>query len=282
MGMFTVIPQDTFESMQLDAGVLLTSFNPASPTAPNDSDIVCATTGGITVTCQPEYSDLGEDVDNVPNNMKELKHLDSWTCSIEFTSLDTSPEGIRLALGAADITAQSGKIVPRKDLAQSDFSDIWWVGDKADGGLVAVKLKNALSTEGFSLQTTKNGKGQTSCTLTGHVSMSAQDVMPMEFYSLGGTGLATLSLSSFGGASGKTTITVSGYTPASGESYKYKLGSTSTPVTYEQVLTTGWTAWNGSDDITATTGQYITVAVVTTSNNKAQAAGSVMVTATAS
>lgn len=282
MGMFTVIPQDTFESMQLDAGVLLTSFDPANPAAPDDEDIVCATTGGINIVCQPEYSDLGEDVDNVPNNMKELKHLDSWTCSLGFTSLDTSAEGIRLALGAADITAASGKIVPRKDLSQDDFGDIWWVGDKADGGLVAVKLKNALSTEGFSLQTTKNGKGQTSCTLTGHVSIDAQSVMPMEFYSLDGTGLASLRLTSFGGASGKTTITVAGYTPASGESYKYKLGSAPVTVEYEDVLTTGWTAWNGSDDITATTGQYITVAVVTTSNNKAQAAGSVMVTATAS
>lgn len=187
MGMFTVIPQDTFESMQLDAGVLLTTFNPASPAAPADADIVCATTGGINVVCQPEYSDLGEDVDNVPNNMKELKHLDSWTCSLEFTSLDTSAEGIRLALGAADITAVTGKIVPRKDLEQTDFGDIWWVGDKADGGLVAVKLKNALSTEGFSLQTTKNGKGQTSCTLTGHVSIDAQNEMPMEFYVLDGS-----------------------------------------------------------------------------------------------
>lgn len=184
MGMFTVIPQDTFESMQLDAGVILTTFDPANPAAPADSAIVCATTGGINVVCQPEYSDLGEDVDNVPNNMKELKHLDSWTCSLAFTSLDTSPEGIRLALGAADITVSSGKIVPRKDLEQSDFGDIWWVGDKADGGIVAVKLKNALSTDGFSLQTTKNGKGQTSCTLTGHVSLNAQDTMPMEFYSL--------------------------------------------------------------------------------------------------
>ena len=64
------------------------------------------------------------------------------------------------------------------------LGDLWWVGDKADGGIVAVKLKNALSTEGFSLQTTKNGKGQTACTLTGHVSMSAQDTMPMEFYVL--------------------------------------------------------------------------------------------------
>lgn len=183
-GTYTVIPQDTFEAMQLDAGVLLTQFDPASPAAPADADIICATTGGINVVCAPTYSDLGEDVDNVPNNMKELKHLDGWECTFGFTSLDTSAEGIRLALGAADVTASSGKIVPRANLSQDDFDDLWWVGDKADGGFVAVKLLNALSTDGFNLQTTKNGKGQTACTLTGHVSINDQSTMPMEFYSL--------------------------------------------------------------------------------------------------
>lgn len=186
MGMFTVIPQSTFEEMQMDAGVLLNTFDPSSPAKPADSAIICATTGGIQVTCAAEYSDLGEDVDNCPNNMKELKHLDSWDCGLEFTSLGTSTESIRLALGAADITAQSGKIVPRRNLEQTDFTDIWWVGDRADGGLVAVKLKNALSVDGFSLQTTKNGKGQVSVNLRGHVSISDQDTMPMEFYSIEG------------------------------------------------------------------------------------------------
>lgn len=279
MGRFTVIPQSTFEEMQMDAGVLLTTFNPANPVSPQDTDIICATTGGIKVTCAAEYSDLGEDVDNCPNNMKELKHLDSWDCGLEFTSLGTSAEAIRLALGAADITAVSGKIVPRRDLEQADFSDVWWVGDRADGGLVAVKLINALSVDGFSLQTTKNGKGQVSVNLRGHVSIDNQNTMPMEFYSLEGSGLDSLNVTSFGGASsGKTSITVSGHTLASGESYKYRLGSAPVAVEYEDVLSTGWTAWNGSDEITATTGQIITVAVVTTSNNKAQAAGHVMVT----
>lgn len=102
----------------------------------------------------------------------------------------------------------------------------------------------------------------------------------MEFYSIDGTSLARLALFSAGGSSsGKTAISVSGYTLASGESYKYKLASAPVPVAYEDVLTTGWTAWNGSDDITATTGQYITVAAIVTSSNKAHAAGSVMVTA---
>lgn len=282
-GKFTVIPQSTFEEMQMDAGVLLNTFNPAQPTAPADGAIICATTGGITATCAAEYSDLGEDVDNCPNNMKELKHLDGWNCSLEFTSLGTSPEAIKLALGAADIDGTDAtKIVPRRDLDQDDFTDIWWVGDRADGGMVAIQLLNALSTEGFSIETTKSGKGQIGVTLTGHVSIDAQDVVPMVFYSASGDGLDALRITSFGGASGKTSITVSGHTPSSSESYKYKLGSASESVTYDQVLTTGWTSWDGSSDITATTGQIITVAVVKTSDNKAKAAGHVMVTATAS
>lgn len=227
MSTYTVVPQDTFESMQLDAGVLLTSFDPASPSAPADEDIVCATTGGINVVCQPEYSDLGEDVDNVPNNMMELKHLDSWTCTLGFTSLDTSAEGIRLALGAADITAATGKIVPRKDLSQDDFTDIWWVGDKADGGIAAVKLKNALSTEGFNLQTTKNGKGQTACTLTGHVSIDAQSDMPMEFYVLEGSNIEyeAATLTSAGFKYGVTYYTRTGS------------GTSQSPYVYTQVAT---------------------------------------------
>ena len=182
MGLFTVIPQDTFDGLQLDAGVLLKKFDPAKVAAPADEDIICATTGGINISCVPTYSDLGEDVDNCPTNTKELKHLDGWDCKMSFTSLGTSPENIKLALGAA--TVSTTKVTPNRDLKQADFSDIWWVGDRADGGVVAACLKNALSTGGFTLQTTKNGKGQVSVELTGHVSIDAQDTMPMEFYSI--------------------------------------------------------------------------------------------------
>lgn len=124
---------------------------------------------------------------NCPNNTKELKHLDGWECKISTTALGTTPEMIKLSLGAADIDATTtSKITPRRDLNQSDFSDIWWVGDKMDGGFVAVRLINALSTGGFSLKTTKNGKGNLTLELTGHVSINAQQTMPMEFYSVEG------------------------------------------------------------------------------------------------
>lgn len=180
MGLFTRIPENTFTGLQLDAGILLRNFDPANP-AVTDADIICATTGGINPQCIATYSDLGEDVDNCPPNMKELKKLDGWDCRISTTALGNDPDTIRLALGAAD---KAGKrVVPRRELKQTDFSDLWWVGDRADGGFVAICLKNALSTGGFSLQTSKNGKGQISIEITGHVSIEAQNIVPMQFYS---------------------------------------------------------------------------------------------------
>lgn len=186
MGRFSVISQEAFDEFQVDAGILLKTFDTESPELV-DSDIICATTGGINPTCVPTYSDMGEDVDNVPIGMKELMHLDGWETTLGFTALNTTPEVIRMSLGAADIDAESGKITPRRDLKDTDFADIWWVGDRTDGGLVAIRLINALSTSGFSLQTTKNGKGQIAVTLAGHVSIAAQDVVPMEFYVQEGT-----------------------------------------------------------------------------------------------
>lgn len=183
MGKFTVIPKNTFDALQMDAGVLLKNFNPDNPVAPKDEDIICATTGGINPSCVPTYSDFGEDVDNVPLNMMELKHLDSWECKIATTGLGTSAELIHLALGAADIV-DGNKVVPRAAIKLTDFTDLWWVGDKANGGCVAIQLKNALSTGGFSLQTTKNAKGTVALEITGHVSINAQKEVPMVFYSI--------------------------------------------------------------------------------------------------
>lgn len=185
MGRFTVIPADTFKALQLDAGVLLKTFDPSSPTV-TDEAIITATTGGVQIAVTPTYSDTGEDVDNCPVNTKELKHLDSWEVTLSTTSLGTSPDLIKFALGAAEVTTASGKVTPGTTLKQTYFSTMWWVGDKADGGFVAAKLINALSTGGFSLQTSKNGKGQTAITITCHPSISAQDVVPVEFYSIDG------------------------------------------------------------------------------------------------
>lgn len=183
MGKFNKIPEDTFNALQLEAGVLLRTFDPANPEEPKDEDIITATSGGVQASCTPTFSDMGEDVDNVPVNMKELKKLDSWECKLSTTALRTDAKTIRLALGCADINTEKSQIVPRMELKQTDFSDIWWVGEKANGGLVAIRLINALATSGFTLQSGKNAKGTVALELTGHVSINNQRQVPMEFYS---------------------------------------------------------------------------------------------------
>ena len=180
MGKFTKVSQDTFKELQLEAGLVLNTFDPTGATDVEDADIVCATTGGININCKPTFTDYGSDIDNVPNNMLEFKEIDGWDCSIGFTALNASAEVIKLALGAADVV--DGKITPRFSMSKDDTSDIWWVGERADGGFVACRLLNSLSTEGLTLKTSKAGKGQISCTLTGHISIDNQDSVPMEFY----------------------------------------------------------------------------------------------------
>jgi len=92
-------------------------------------------------------------------------------------------------------------------------------------------------------------------------------------------GSITVTSSASATTSGKTAITLAGYSPATGETLKYKVADTAPSVTYGQNLK-NWTTWNGSDEITAATGKGITVAYVD-ANYRAQAAGSATVTAKA-
>ncbi len=94
--------------------------------------------------------------------------------------------------------------------------------------------------------------------------------------------LIPLSVASAAGtAAGDTAITVTGYTKAANESYKYKVATGTAPAAalYE-VLDGTWTAWNGTSDITAATDKKITIAVVD-ATGAVIAAGSATVTAKA-
>lgn len=92
-------------------------------------------------------------------------------------------------------------------------------------------------------------------------------------------GAITVTSSASSTTSGKTAISLAGYSPATGETLKYKVADTAPSVTYGQNLK-NWTTWNGTDEITAATGKGITVAYVD-ANYRAQAAGSATVTAKA-
>ena len=180
---FTKISKEAFKSMQINAGVVLNKFDPSGTTEIQDADIICATSGGVTAECKPNITDLGDDVDNCQKNTAELMQIENYDCTLSFTALNATTDVIKLALGAADVAEK--KVTPRMTLdpteSTGDFKDIWWVGDTIDGGYVAVRLMNALSTGGLTLKTTDKGKGNISVTLTGCPRLGS-DTVPMEWY----------------------------------------------------------------------------------------------------
>ena len=188
---FTQIPTTAMEEMQLNAGVLLSNFTPSTAEV---SGIIGATTGGIKFSAIPAYSDFGEDIDNCPKNMMELKRQDSVEVKISGTFVTVTTAVAKKLMAAADIgTSDQTKITPRNDLKTEDFADLWWVGDYSDkngatnGGFVAIHVMHALNTGGFQLQTGDKSKGQFPFEFTGHYSIDAQNVVPYEVYIKAGT-----------------------------------------------------------------------------------------------
>ena len=191
---YTKIPTDTFKNLQLNAGVLLKSFDVETQAMAADS-IVGATSGGVSFTAGPSFIAFGEDIDNCPKNMKEMKKLDSWEAKMSGTFASVSKSLAKTLVGAADLSGS--KIAPRNDLAAADFSDLWWVGDYSEvnedgtstgkAGFIAIHLLNSLSTGGFSIQSSDKGKGQFEFEFTGHYSMEDQDNVPFEVYVQEGT-----------------------------------------------------------------------------------------------
>lgn len=188
---FTQIPQDTFKNIQLNAGILAKEFVPATGAV---TDILGATSGGVTFEATPTYTDYGDDIDNCPKNTKELKRLDSWEAKMSGSFVTVTADLAKLLIAAGDAdSADATHIVPRNDIDTADFGDVWWIGDYSDengdknGGFCAVHLLNALSTGGFKITSSDKSKGTFDFEFTGHYSTDTQDTVPFEVYIKAGT-----------------------------------------------------------------------------------------------
>lgn len=191
MAKYTRIPENTFKELQMNAGILVDSFNPKTGEVGN---LIGATTGGITFSDTPEYSDFGEDIDNCPKNTMELKKMENREVVLSGTFVSVSPAAAKMLSGSADVDPHdTTHIIPRRDLLMSDFTEVWFVGDYSeintgeDAGFLAIRVFNALNTSGFAIQSTDKGKGQFAFSFTGHYSMEAQDVVPYEIFIKAGT-----------------------------------------------------------------------------------------------
>ena len=185
---FTQIRETTFEELQVNAGVVLKTFDPTTFTGELAlENILFATSGGTTITDTPEFRDAGEGIDNAPKNMKEFKKLVRREVKISGSKVTFTPESVKADMAAADISTVEGKtdvtkITPRDTLKDEDFMDFWVVGDYGVGGYMAVHIMNALSVSGFNWKTTDQDNGTSDFEYTAHYSINNQSQVPYEVY----------------------------------------------------------------------------------------------------
>lgn len=174
-----------------------------------------------------------------------------------------------------------------------------YVGDPAQDYCLSHRVKygtgNAVVTR-YVYFNLLNGKGETgSCSIIvnsdGSGNAGESSAVDIEFKKIGATPteytyagpvavLASLNVTTQEGTDvGDTKVNV---TPARdmANSYRYKTGAGLAKPAYNEVCTAGYTEWNGTDDITANTGEQILVVEVD-AENRAKAAGIGTVTARA-
>jgi len=186
---FTKVPANTFETIQMNAGIIATSFVPSTGVV---DGIMGATTGGFTFKSNPTFEDFGSDVDNVPANTKQLKRVMAYDPAASGNFVTVTAASAKSLAGAADVSGT--KITPRASLQTSDFADVWIIGDYSDknegaanAGYVAIHIIDALNIAGFQWSTTKDGKGQFAFDFHGHYDLTDIDTVPFEIYVKAGT-----------------------------------------------------------------------------------------------
>lgn len=101
---YTQVPLSVFAEMQFNAGILVRGFNATTGTF---TEIIGATSGGFTISAVPTFKNLGDGIDNMPPNMKELKTIESWEVKASGTFISVTAELLKMLASAADITGET-------------------------------------------------------------------------------------------------------------------------------------------------------------------------------
>lgn len=190
-GQYTKYPADLTETVQMNAGVIVDGFTPATGVIGN---ILGATNSGITFDPHPSYEDLGEDIDNLPANTWQMKRVKGYDPVLSGTFRTVTASLVKLLSGAGAFDAEDAKrFIPDHALKAADFRDIWVIGDYSShnsgtgatgtyAGYIAIHLKNALNAGGFRWKSNRDGKGEFAFEFHGHYDLQDPDGAPFEVY----------------------------------------------------------------------------------------------------
>lgn len=189
--MITGLRPETFEHLQLNAGVFLRNFDYS---AIKDADaledavidaleaggdkILGATIGGGSFQMTPSIRQIEADGMRYP--IKGSTVNDMWTVKLTGTMKECRPENFKDALICADMTESEDKKVTtikvRTDIKDQDYiPSLCWVGDTSKG-FVLIDIKNALNLTGANFTFTDKGEGSLPFEFQAH----AADLKSME------------------------------------------------------------------------------------------------------
>lgn len=175
-GNTTALRSDTFNNLQLNAGILLKDLNYSSVTDATAlktaianiisggsspiGELVGATRGGGTFTVTREMRT--PEIDGMRYGFKGSDFVDSTDAYLSTTLVEVTADNVAdlLATGTATTSGKKTTIKMNTAITSSDYlTNVCWVGDLADGRMVLICLKNAINTADFTFTYTDKGEG---------------------------------------------------------------------------------------------------------------------------
>lgn len=171
-GHTTPLREETFENLQLNAGIFIKNFTYTSITnaaalkaaiasaITAGTNILGATRGGGSFTVTREMRT--PEVDGKRYGFKGDTFIDSVEAQLSTTLIEITPDNLVNALGSAKATTSGNKttITLSTALDTADYlTNLCWIGDLADGRYVLICLKNAINTADLTLTFSDKGEG---------------------------------------------------------------------------------------------------------------------------
>lgn len=173
----TALRADTFNKLQLNAGILLKNLSYASVTDSSAlktaianiisggsnpiGELIGATRGGGSFNVTKEMRT--PEIDGMRYPFKGSDFVDSVDAYLSTTLVEVTPQNIQDLLTAGVTPTTSGKKTTVKmntAIGASNYlTNICWVGDLADGKMVLICLLNAINTADFTFTYTDKGEG---------------------------------------------------------------------------------------------------------------------------
>lgn len=193
--MITSLRPETFENLQLNAGVFLFNFDANTYTTTTEledavlaaleagTDIMGATIGGGSFNATPSIRQIEADGMRYPIVGSTVN--DMWTVNLSTTMKEVNPENFQRALMTCDMTKEGSvtKLEVRTDIKPEDYIPrCSWVGDTSRG-FVLIELDNVLNIAGAAFTFTDRGEGQIPVEFQAHVGdLSKMDKAPFRIW----------------------------------------------------------------------------------------------------